>query len=814
MDNLNIVVEIGKQSKLKESIGEYRPAISLIKPRINNSTFITTIIDLRNKNNNLKKQITERFDGTEPTILLIGDLFTRSPFVKHSLNVKEHSCHQAAKPIDPEKKNELKRLTRVYELVEENEPFIVFEIIRPSAVAQHVPWRATNVVAFGLEANYLIKLDQNNSLTPGKLRKLKKAVLELQTNYAFHTKHANQHVHALMRQYKLRNVGEIKHRILEAGRISIKSDNWLELCSFLLPKYSKYLVDKAGRIGECLNKLKTDNNFKPDIVLYEQFPDIWSIFPWKDQVRDTLQYWEDARIFNMIGWKERFDIYAQIFDARKLLYNSMLCTNNNFTESEAGRDLVHKEIIINLSNCVPGETTFNFAFMHEYNSEQEMIHFMQSCIENKKIKHVVKGYGFQSLRSKADIIVVPNIQLKRFAMTLARLGSNSSSDKFSIANVRVFDGNYINNNNFCFGGNNIEHIYLFAADLWPFQTLKEYFRGVNIRPPRGIILHYIGNNKMASFCAPRYGIKPLFNYLEGHTCQLLDEEASTDNAAYWFPEPKEVVLKSNHLAPNEHNIKDFDLFLKENILDPDVFEVKDRLCAWNSYVFIAFDEANKVEFLKELSISSRFPSDIYQYRVNDRVITPDGFITQISRISNRGKNVQHAYKDNYEDFLLFLKTPFPGIATLQYHPTEVTDALVMKFQSITAPIPKVIVYGRWPDHAFEELRNMVYTEIAMHPTFRTESWNQINQPFPRKTCYGGILRKQNIARAQLEAEQQAEQEQLCQQQKQDRKRKAFAMAKQKDRDKNKQRLERRNEVSSVSSEKVQAVQENETPDTL
>ena len=65
----------------------------MIKPKNNNSTELIAVIDPRNKDARFKKQLAERF-GCKPIILLQGDLFSRSPFVKHHLLIEEYKSFE------------------------------------------------------------------------------------------------------------------------------------------------------------------------------------------------------------------------------------------------------------------------------------------------------------------------------------------------------------------------------------------------------------------------------------------------------------------------------------------------------------------------------------------------------------------------------------------------------------------------------------------------------------------------------------------------------------------------------------------------
>ena len=132
------------------------------------------------------------------------------------------------------------------------------------------------------------------------------------------------------------------------------------------------------------------------------------------------------------------------------------------------------------------------------------------------------------------------------------------------------------------------------------------------------------------------------------------------------------------------------------------------------------------------------------------------------------------------------------------------------------PINNVIFYGRWPQHALEEARKMVFGQIIIHPSFKVEDWNKSRVAFPRTNCYGSIIAQQEAAKqqAQQEAEQAARQE--AEDASTERKKRIFAMARNRENENNIERDKKRlkDEISSLSTDAMQSMQKTETPNTF
>ncbi|MAJ60115.1 MAG: hypothetical protein CBC48_09065 [bacterium TMED88] len=811
---MNISIELGKQDLDRGR----RPAITLIKPRNNNSTYITSVIDPRNKHTRFKKQIGERF-GCKATILLQGELFSRSPFVKHHLQIEEYASHCKAAPISAELRKELKDIFFKDEqsihqqpLVSDDEPFIVFNIVRPTEQPEHVPWQDNRLHEFGLEPSFLQLLSNRNNITPKKLKQLRAEIMDLYKSKAFARTTVTKEVNDIFLKYRLYNVGGIKHRILEAGRVAVKSKQWMKLTSYFLPKYTRYLIDKASHIQAFLDALQ-QNIQQPDIVMYEQFPMIFSKLPWKDQVKDTLNYWDSTKTFELDErWKNRFEIYKKVFESRQMQNNTMLVTKEPITIDQDAQTLFAKNVLVNLSNIDPEFSGQNcIAFTHEYQSEEKTVLLLQTCFQTNKINMVVEGHGFQKLNNNM-LIIIPNLQLKRYAYCLAF----RCSDGFQEANVKVFDGNDCYSK--CFGNKAYERIYLFATELWPAKMLTNCCLQLKRRQPKNIVLHLLGDNNMASYCSPRYDMKPIFRYLQGYSLDLDKTQVLKGAArkAYWFPEPQEVFVRPSQSIPNERHFKtkeEFDAWFEENVFNEENMSKQDRQSAWNSFIPVVFDDANKILCLEEMA--NKFGVGKFQFKLYDRVITPEGFVTQIKRISHHGNYSSIAYKQNYEDYAVFVKNPFDSTDKL-YHPTELCECCVLRFQWMIGPINNVIFYGRWPQHALEEARKMVFGQIIIHPSFKVEDWNKSRVAFPRTNCYGSIIAQQEAAKqqAQQEAEQAARQE--AEDASTERKKRIFAMARNREKEKNIERdkKRRKDEISSLSTDSMQSMQKTETPNTF
>ena len=107
---------------------------------------------------------------------------------------------------------------------------------------------------------------------------------------------------------------------------------------YFLPKYMKYVLNKCNVLNACYKVLTTSK--RPDTVLYEQFPAMWSKLPWVDQVKDTLDYWVKYNIVSMRGWESRFAGFQKLFEAKKIRGETMLCL-----EEEIDSDLVSDKVV-------------------------------------------------------------------------------------------------------------------------------------------------------------------------------------------------------------------------------------------------------------------------------------------------------------------------------------------------------------------------------------------------------------------------------------------------------------------------------------
>ena len=813
--HMNITIELGKQDPDRGR----RPAISLIKPKNNNSTELIAVIDPRNKDARFKKQLAERF-GCKPIILLQGDLFSRSPFVKHHLLIEEYKSYKHVADLKKEVPDLFYQQDASIHhdpLVPQDQKFIIYRIVRPTKEPEHVVWQDNRLHEFGLEPSFLQLLDKRNNITPKRLKQLRAEIMELYKNKAFNNKTVTETVRRIFTKYRLYNVGAIKHRILEAGRVAMKSIEWMKLTSFLLPKYTRYLIDMATPIENCLDALQQHTQ-QPDVVLYEQFPMIFSKLPWKDQVQDTIRYWINTDMFNIDDrWEQRFEVYAKVFEARQMQNDTMLVTKDPITNNPDAQTLFAKKIMLNLCNIDPdyiGE--HSMAFTHEYNREKNTIELLQQFFQRNNTM-LVEGYGFKVLTEKS-ILVIPNLQLKRYAYYLAF----QCSDEFPINNIKLYDGNPTYSA--CFGNESQDRIYLFAADLWPAKILTRCLKLLSLRfrmkkkyKEIATAIHILGDNNMASYCSPRFDMKPIFRYLQGYSFNLDKMQVLKDqHKVYWFPKPQEVVPKPSQSITNEVHFKtnkEFDVWLQDTVFNEDNMNKADKQ-SWNSYVFLVFDEAMRKQCLEEFA--ALFGIGKYQFKVNDRVMTPEGFMTQIKKISNNGCNAMTAWKNNYEDYVIFVQNPFHSM-TQQYHPTQLNEALVARFHSgLTAPINKAIFYGRWPRHGIEEARKMVYGEIIIHPSCKVEDWNKSNVSYPRKNCYGAILAEQRKAHEAAEREAEETARQAARLAEEERKKALFAKVRQRDQAKNDERDKKRqkNEISSLSRKDLQQVQEKDAPNAL
>lgn len=762
---------LGRQPELKSKL-HYTPAIDLIKTQRNNSTYVTAMVNLPSKhyhNKVLKKKIAELFNGSEPLYFLIGDVFTMSPFLTFSFDVEVYACHGAAVQMDPEVKDTLRTTTKVYEMVT-NEPFVCLKILRLNEPPEKIEWKPNNARALGLEPDFLLSLNKANTLQPKKLKALRKDVVDMMAQNTFFRNDAKESLTSILQKYAVRNAGILKHRILEAGRVHVKSPSYMQMAALFLPKYMKYLVDNRRVIDKCLAYLKQSDT--PDMVLYEMFPNMWSKLPWVDQVEDTLRYWLKYKLFDVAPW-ERFEAYKKVYDQRQLCGDTMACLKVDLKLEHNGVTTIRR--IFDPDQ----KSTYNYAFQHEYDKEKVFIQTIKSVLDTHGF---LQGYQLD-IDLSSCLFVVSNLQMKRYCRYLVSCSPQAYASTFDTKNIIVYDGKMIGP---AFGLHKYSKVVILGIDIWNFKLLKDYVTFLDVRKPKKskILFHSFGNLNLSQYCAPRFGLRPFMLQLQ--------KEA-------WMPSAEIDLLT----PPQERMIDDIDSYIAE-------IKQQDKrrwFCAWESPIFMTFSKDDHEAMVQELSTSARFPRDKREFRVGDRVMTPDGFLTQITRISRHGNAASYAWQNNYEDFLVFLKVPFSAAENncelLSYHPRQLRDAFVMRFHWVTGFLNKVVLCGTWPKYAVDEIRKMVVGVIALHPNFTEQPWSAKEDN--RKACFRSILHEMEMDRqqrheARLLAEQQAKREQ--------KKRKLQEIAKIA-----RKRAKARSDAS-LSSETLQDLQEAPSPDAL
>lgn len=761
---------LGRQPDLKSKL-HYTPAIDLIKTQRNNSTYVTAMVNLPSKhyhNKVLKKKVTELFNGSEPLYFLIGDVFTMSPFLNFSFDVEVYACHGATLQMDPETKDNLRMATKVFEMVT-NEPFVCLKILRLNEAPEKIEWKPNNVRSLGLDPDYLLSLNKANTIQPKKLKALRKDVVDMMKENIFFRDDAKERVTSILQKYAIRNAGIIKHRILEAGRTHVKSPSFMQMATLFLPKYMKFLFDNRRVIDKCLDYLKQSDT--PDMVLYEMFPEIWTKLPWVDQVEDTLRYWLKYKLFEVDPW-DRFEAYKKVYDQRQRCGDTMACLKVDLKLEHNGVSTIRR--IFDPDQ----KSTYNYAFEHEYQKEKFFIKIVKKALERHSF---LQGYQLD-IDLSGCVFVVSNMQMKRYCRYLISCSPQAYASTFDTKNIIVYDRKMTGP---AFGLHSYGKVVILGIDIWNFDALKDYVTFLDIRTPKSkMLFHSFGNLNLSQYCAPRYGLRPFMLQLQ--------KEA-------WMPSADIDLLT----PPQERMIEDVDAFVAE-------IKQQDKrrwFCGWESPVFMTFSKDDHQAMVEELSTNARFPRDMHKFKVGDRVLTPDGFLTQITRISKHGNASSFAWKDNYEDFLIFLKVPFSAAenncASLSYHPRQLRDAFVMRFHWVTGFLNKVVLCGTWPKYAVDEIRKMVVSVIALHPNFTEQPWSAKEDN--RKACFRSILHEMEMDRQQrhqdrLLAEQRAKQEQ--------KKRKLQEIAKIA-----RKRAKARSDAS-LSSETLQDLQEAPSPDAL
>ena len=653
-----------------------------------------------------KKKIKEIYnDNTDVTIIIFGDIFTNSPFLSFSMVLEEFTKHGNENLPTEEQINYLKTNTKVYDLVKPNEPFITFKIVRLYEPPKPIEITAKNIKMVGIQLEYLNSLNNQNELTSSMFKKLKTEILSINFWY---DKTLTSQVQKIFRKYKVLNTGKVTHRLLEAGKMSIKTDNYFKMSMFFLPKYMKYVIDKYELLGKCLNIL--EHSPTPDVILYEKFPKMWSKRPWYEQIKETIDFWRTYEYFKLDDCDERLQTFKTVLEARQ--YRGETMVHGPTSPSSV---LVDEKIITNIAGATAFGTEFSYALTHEYQQEKSLLDNFNKANREGKID-ILLGYQFDNLTKNVKILV-PSSQLKRCCFILFHnYDNNFDSNCIMIYNAEAH-GKWWKDGD--------QRIILFGTDVWPFHSLYTYFYQLTFRKNiSSLTFHAFTDIQISLFSAPRYDMRPFVpalvnaNILDMHTYQA----------------------KSLHLVPNEVTIPDFNTFLTEQILDEGVISLENRLSTHDSPLFMTFSEEDRKTFINVLKETPLAPKNVQKYHVNDRVQTPTGDITQVQRINRRGVRHEFAWKDNYPDFLLWVKDPFPNMNGLTFHATQLRDAFVIRFHWLTGFINKVVLYGKWPAYAVEEVRKLTMSTIYYHPTF---NMMPIQEPLtPRQACFPVLLKKQ------------------------------------------------------------------------
>ena len=193
---------------------------------------------------------------------------------------------------------------------------------------------------------------------------MKTELLEI-TN--FYDKNITSKVQTIFRKYGIRDSGMVVHRFLEAGRMKMKTDKYLEISVFFLPKYMKYLKDNYDVIDNCLKIM--EHSSMPDIILYEKFPNMWIKTPWYEQVEQTIDFWKKNNLFDMEGYEDRLSSFKTLFDARQKRGETLV-----HSKEELSHELVENNIITKVEEKHTAYgPEFYYAFTHEYNKEGKLI---------------------------------------------------------------------------------------------------------------------------------------------------------------------------------------------------------------------------------------------------------------------------------------------------------------------------------------------------------------------------------------------------------------------------------------------------------
>ena len=281
--------------------------------------------------------------------------------LEHSLVIEEYGRHNS----EPDKLAWLKTHTRCFELVQENEPFVAFRIVRIFKASNKIPWTAKSIRALGFEEHYLKSLSPRNAIKKVTLQRVKQSILELSKGNAFFN-NAKVQVEKILQKARLYNCSTLKHRLLEAGRMHVKSESYLKLAKFFLPKYMKYLIDNRRILDKCLDDLH--HHEKPDVVLYEKYPSIWTQVPWLEQVQHTIEFWKKHELFELKDWEPRCKTYEHVFEARSKRGETVVAMDYELQDIETVKRVLDPDI----------PSTYNYAFKHEYDAEKNSSTFSKS----------------------------------------------------------------------------------------------------------------------------------------------------------------------------------------------------------------------------------------------------------------------------------------------------------------------------------------------------------------------------------------------------------------------------------------------------
>lgn len=508
------------------------------------------------------------------------------------------------------------------------------------------------------------------------------------------------------RTYEFPGYSFYGNAILEAARYHSKSNLWCKVVHLFLPSYGQYLRDSRlllVRLQKAFDAVQNGGLEFLDTVFYGTFNDCFRKIPRLDQIKDTLMHWEMYRptfAERIIGWQSRFDLFSKVYDHRQQFGNTA------FTLYDMKKIIGQVE-----PQGMRYYTTLNNDKQYCFDDDWKMYEFFATHALKHKFYY---GFGLPTEVEENAVFLYPSLAVKRF-----------------------YNANHVKQMVF-------EVPYQYYVTTFHIRDAKELCQKLQrmVQQHKKLVLVGLEYWAIDKVCF-------LLNYFA--YCKFHFQYFQFDNI--------EATVRANaRLSPTFDSLIEYDKFeftelLKYdndiNELEPDENELKvymnAKLSMSNGPVLNRFGFKNGVQIVcfhreeyKEALLEyprSYLRQDLKDeenlnthFFLGDRVITPCGFIDHINHITYNGEIKKSIGMEVYTGCGIYLKN-FPERI---FHATELKLAYILMHSAITAPVPKVMLYGSFPDYVRVQYETYLCTEeFIKHPNYKSKD-TLLNEKYERQ----------------------------------------------------------------------------------